>query len=56
MNGSGTSRDLRQRISPGIYSPRRRCTGPCGVMRSITQFTGASTMCKRCVRRAPKET
>lgn len=37
--------------NPGGYTPMRKCTGPCKVRRSITQFDGASTACRQCVRR-----
>lgn len=55
MNGSGTSRDLNQRMSTGLTSARRRCTGGCGFMRSIAQFKGDSTVYIRCARRTAKE-
>lgn len=55
MNGAGTSRDLNQRMSTGLTSARRRCTGGCNFMRSIAQFKGNSTVCIRCTRRTPKE-
>ncbi len=37
----------------GAYSPMRNCTGPCRKRRSHMQFTGANTMCNRCVLRTP---
>jgi hypothetical protein len=42
------------RPSPAIYSAQRNCTGECRRRKSITQFIGASTVCIRCTRRAPK--
>jgi len=39
----------------GAPSPQRQCTGTCGKRRSWTQFDGASTVCKQCVRRTPKK-
>lgn len=44
---------LQAESNPGAYSPQRNCAGACRRRRSHTQFDGASTACRQCVRRAP---
>jgi hypothetical protein len=47
--------ERNDRLSPAVYSRQIVCTGPCKKRKSFTQFSGASTMCKQCMRRKPKE-
>ena len=49
----GRHAGIQRESSVGAYSPMRNCQGPCRRRRSHTQFTGANTMCNRCVLRAP---
>lgn len=46
---------LQTESRAGLYSPQRNCAGPCKKRKSYTQFSGKSTVCIRCVRRAPTQ-
>ncbi len=54
----GKTMDQHYRIQnesgAGVPSPQRHCQGECKRRRSLTQFTGASLICKQCVKRTPK--
>lgn len=42
-----------QESAPAPIFTMRKCTGACGLHRSVGQFVGGSTVCLRCARRAP---
>ena len=47
---------IQRESCAGAYTPMRNCKGECRKRKSHFQFTGTSTVCIRCVRRAPAAT